>query len=432
MTRWTEEQVIAVAPDNNSAAAGRKLAIPGPWSDMGANESLVWGKCQGSGKNPYQVSVDIDAPAYRCSCPSRKFPCYHAIALLLMWARNIVGDEEALASFAEDWANQRAEKAENKTKKASAARPADPEAQAKRLAARLEKMDAGIEDFTLWLTDLTRGGLAAARSQPFSYWDRAAGRLVDAQLPGLAERVRTAAGESLRRDDWGDYLLRQVGRWQLLAMAWRHRDRLDDNDATDLRTTLGLSTPSEQVREGRTRTGTWQVLGAHRSEEGPLQQQRTWLTAEDGELALVLETAGPGQSLGVPQLAGARLQATLAFYPGNGPQRALYLDSPVPCEPATNLGTGTSVAESRRAAAESLSKAPWRSRYPARLAGIRITHNPALALDPDNTGIAVSHDSPIPMLLALTGGRPCDVFGELEDEQLRVLTVSIDGRVIAL
>ena len=70
MSRWSEEQVLAAAPDSSSIAAGKKLAVPGPWSETGANETLVWGKCQGSGKTPYQVSVDVEAPAYRCSCPS--------------------------------------------------------------------------------------------------------------------------------------------------------------------------------------------------------------------------------------------------------------------------------------------------------------------------------------------------------------------------
>jgi hypothetical protein len=71
--------VISAAPDDASLAAARKLARPGPWSETGSNGDLVWGKCQGSGKTPYQVSVDTVAPAYRCSCPSRKFPCKHAL-----------------------------------------------------------------------------------------------------------------------------------------------------------------------------------------------------------------------------------------------------------------------------------------------------------------------------------------------------------------
>lgn len=429
VSRWSEEQVLAAAPDSSSIAAGKKLAVPGPWSETGANETLVWGKCQGSGKTPYQVSVDVEAPAYRCSCPSRKFPCKHAIALLLLWARGVVGDDATMAEFAKEWADQRSEKAEAKAKKADT--PADPEAQAKRLAERIVKMDAGVDDFTLWLADLVRGGLAAARSQPYAYWDRAAARLVDAQLPGLADRVRTLGEEALRREDWADHMLCQIGRLRLLTGAWKRRDQLSDADAADLRSALGLTTPSEQVREGRTRTGHWQVMGAHRSDNGRLQQQRTWLRADDGELALILETAGPGQNLGVPQLSGARIAATLAFYPGNAPQRALFVETPEALATAEGLGKGTTTAQALRDAADALAVAPWRTRHPVCLNEVMLQAEPPAVVDRDGVGALLEPDTNIELLLAITGGRPVDLFGELEDGRLRILSVSFAGRVVA-
>lgn len=82
-TLWSEAQVLAVAPDEASVKAARKLAGQSGWSDLGAGSGLLWGRCKGSGKNPYQVTIDLSAPAYTCSCPSRKFPCKHALALLL-------------------------------------------------------------------------------------------------------------------------------------------------------------------------------------------------------------------------------------------------------------------------------------------------------------------------------------------------------------
>jgi SWIM zinc finger len=62
----------------------------------------VWGLCAGSGKRPYQTVVDLTGPAYKCSCPSRKFPCKHALALLLNWADDgaPVFDSENAAALA--------------------------------------------------------------------------------------------------------------------------------------------------------------------------------------------------------------------------------------------------------------------------------------------------------------------------------------------
>src|SRR3954447_16579349 len=105
MARWTEQQVAQLAPDASSAAAARKLARPGPWFDTGSTDALVWGKCQGSGSTPYQVSVDLTGPAFTCSCPSRKFPCKHGLALLFLWVDGdgAVADAAEASDFARDW-----------------------------------------------------------------------------------------------------------------------------------------------------------------------------------------------------------------------------------------------------------------------------------------------------------------------------------------
>ena len=78
--RWTTQQVAALAPDPKVAAAARGLTSLRTWSELGCTDSLLWGKCQGSGKSPYQVTVDLTEPAFKCSCPSRKFPCKHGVA----------------------------------------------------------------------------------------------------------------------------------------------------------------------------------------------------------------------------------------------------------------------------------------------------------------------------------------------------------------
>src|SRR6478752_7814783 len=114
MTRWTQKAVEDAAPDASSLTAARKLATQGPWSQTGSTDALLWGKCQGSGKTPYQVSIDLTGPAYRCSCPSRKFPCKHALALLLLWTSGTgsVAEATQVAGFAQEWAAERSARAE--------------------------------------------------------------------------------------------------------------------------------------------------------------------------------------------------------------------------------------------------------------------------------------------------------------------------------
>lgn len=423
MVRWSEERVAGAAPDQSSLAAARKLAHPGPWSDTGSNDVLVWGKCQGSGKTPYQVSVDTATPAYRCSCPSRKFPCKHALALLILWARGEAADAgEETADFAQEWAKQREDRAADRERRQSGQQP-DPVAQAKRLSDRLALMDAGIADFARWLTDLVRTGLAAARNQPYSWWDGVAARLVDAQLPGLADQVRTMGSDVHARTDWADHLLFHAGRWWALTKAWSMREQLTPDEFADLRVAVGWATATAEVQGTEALPGPWLVLGAHRSDDGRLQQQRTWIRGPGGKVAVVLDFATQGQALATPQLAGAELDVTVALYPGSVPQRALFTTQVAPRGLVNSLGEGCSIAQALEQESAAVAVSPWRARYPVLLSGVRVSAgSPGWLHDGSGDALPIV-DASLQSLLALTGGYPVDVFGELEEGRMRPLTV---------
>ncbi|TQM64984.1 SWIM zinc finger protein [Humibacillus xanthopallidus] len=427
--------MAGLAPDASSLAAARRLARPGPWSDTGSTDTLLWGKCQGSGKTPYQVSIDLVGPAFRCSCPSRKFPCKHGLALLLLWVdgSGSVADADEAAGFAQEWAAERSARAEARAA-GDAARPTqtpDPAAAAKRLEDRLALMDGGMDDFARWLTDLARGGTAAARHQSYSWWDGTAARLVDAQLPGLADDVRSVGGAVSGRPDWPERLLVALGRWWTATRAWAARESLDDAQMGDLRAYLGWSTSADSVRRADAVTDRWLVLGAHRSDDGRLQQQRTWLLGDaTGETVQVLDFAAGGQVLPVARAVGSTLVATVARYPGAAVRRALFADEPAPADDEVRMPSGSTLEHAQLAAARAWGQNPWARRVPVVLADVRVGVD--RVVDPQGASLSLTGDAPVWSLLALTGGRPSRVFGELEDSRLRPLTVVVDGEVVGL
>ena len=73
-----------MAPDQSALKAAAGLAKPGKWSAVAGSRDgqLIWGQCAGSGANPYRVVADLSDLGNKCTCPSRKFPCKHVLALL--------------------------------------------------------------------------------------------------------------------------------------------------------------------------------------------------------------------------------------------------------------------------------------------------------------------------------------------------------------
>src|SRR4051812_43835768 len=191
--RWTADQVLALAPDAASRSAGARLAAPAPWSGTGTAGAAVWGLCAGSGSTPYRTVVDLSGPAFSCSCPSRKFPCKHALGLMFLWSDGQVPEGAEPAGFAQGWLASRAEKATGTATAAEpgnaaerAGGPADPAAAAKRVALRRERVAAGLDELDQWLGDQIRTGLSGLDRAGYAQVEQIAARMVDAQAPAVA------------------------------------------------------------------------------------------------------------------------------------------------------------------------------------------------------------------------------------------------------
>ena len=115
----TEQFILLQAPNAAAAANGRKLSSGGKFSNLRRTESgdLFWGECAGSGKTPYRVSIDWtdpNAPVSRCSCPSRQFPCKHALGLMF---EQLAQKSFETAEVPQDIAEKRAKQAVRTAKK---------------------------------------------------------------------------------------------------------------------------------------------------------------------------------------------------------------------------------------------------------------------------------------------------------------------------
>ncbi|MFR7887409.1 MAG: hypothetical protein ACLU4B_02840 [Bilophila wadsworthia] len=108
-------------------------------------------------------------------------------------------------------------------------------------------MAAGLDDLERWMCDLIRHGLGQLSGTP-AWQEEAAARMVDAQLPGIAARLRNLQGVTSSGEDWPGVVLAQFGQLQLLIDAFRHLDALSPEEQADVRAALGLSPDKTSAR----------------------------------------------------------------------------------------------------------------------------------------------------------------------------------------
>lgn len=428
----TSEAILALAPDGASAKSARELVVPSKWPLLGANESAAWGECQGSGAKPYQTQVDLSGPAFRCSCPSRKFPCKHGLALLLLRAQDSAAfTSNAAPAWVSEWLSSRVEKAQKKEEQltARAAAPVDLQAAEKRDEQRWQRVEAAAHELQRWLGDQIARGLGALGDETLQSWHTMARRMVDAQAPGLGQRLRDAA-EAVRRDtDWPERTLERLGLLQLACDAFARRAQLPPDVQADLRVVAGWPQDrAEVLAEGEQVADRWSVLGSVTEErDAKLTERRVWLHGErTGRRAWLLDHAFGGRGFEHAWLVGTSVDATLVFFPGASQLRALPADALGPPNPV--LWPGTSSDAEWLAVARRVAACPWVNLHPLVLRGAVPLRNLERAelVSQDRILTLALGEADAWTLLAAAGGRPLNLMGEWDGHRLAPLAAWSD------
>jgi len=459
--RWSADSVLALAPDDSSRRAAATLARPGQWTDgAGAAGDLVWGLCAGSAKNPYQVVVDLAGPAFKCSCPSRKFPCKHALALLLLWSAGTVPDEPEPADYARTWQQARQSKTERSRPSArtdAADSPGAPDspaspgeaagsgqddsgrkrvAAAKRAAERARRVTDGLGDLREWLRDQVRAGLAVIgpAGEGTGQADLMAARMVDAQAPGVAAALRGLAGAASGGGPGG--LLAEYALLHLLIRAHERLDQLPEGLAAVVRTRVGYPVSKDDVLSRPAVTDHWLVVSVRELTEGTVPGRRIWLRGrQTAQWAMLLTFATPNgawQDLSTARLRpGAEVHADLHYYPGQPPLRALigtrHAESAPGAPPVPEDGIDAQLTHWSAA----LEQDPWLTTWPVLLTGTPVPSGATAPgslgkgwhfLDGAGAALPLADRESLWKLLAVSGGEPVTVAGEWHPDGLVALT----------
>ena len=202
MKNITEQLILSLAPNSTAAANGRKISAGGGFVKLYRSEDSTFfmGECKGSGATAYVTSADYineNKPVFRCSCPSRQFPCKHSLALMY----EMMSDKEfAICEIPEDILSKRKKlaaksaKAENaeteNTDPESAEKTAKKKAAAKKTASaakkkKFKKQLEGLEMCEKAVKELISAGLGTMGGASLSNYQALSKQFGDYYLLGI-------------------------------------------------------------------------------------------------------------------------------------------------------------------------------------------------------------------------------------------------------
>ena len=429
--------MLALAPDAPAQRTASSLATGQAWTLTGAtggaqpggaqSGAALWGECRGSAATPYRTVVDSAGPAWKCSCPSRKLPCKHVLALMLRWADGAVTpDPDGPPEWAATWLDARAARASRAAQQAEPgeqAGPKDPKAALRRAEQREARVASGAAELDRWLCDQVRQGLAVSQQAGYRHWDDIAARMVDAQAPGLADRLRALAAVPYSGAGWDGRLLEEYALLRLLTLAHRGQAELPGPLRDSVRSRIGFTVRQADLQaSGEPVRDRWLVLARRDAEAERIRTRRSWLRGtKTGRPALVLSFAAASMSLDDSLAVGSEVDGDLIFYPAAVPLRATVLAT-YGAAGGGVPGPGT-VARLLADYATALGADPWLDSWPAVLAA-----TPARAPVPC---LASANGQAVPLhpgagdcwpLFAMSGGNALTVAGEWTPRGLWPLT----------
>jgi SWIM zinc finger len=252
MNHFSKQQIEQLAPDASSLKAGKDLAFLPKWVTLAFSARALWGEVQGSGKNPYQTQIDRNSTAFKCSCPSRKFPCKHGLGLLFLFAENPPDFKETTEPvWVKEWMDKRQEKAEKQdpsvsNDKLDAANDKRAQLSAKNKTKtqddRLANAQEGAAELELWLKDLLRNGFLSIPEKGTAYFEKTAARMVDAKATGLGNFVKGFNKINYYNGTtWQSDVLEQAVKTFLTLEGFKNFDKLDPSVSDDLKSLIGWS-----------------------------------------------------------------------------------------------------------------------------------------------------------------------------------------------
>ena len=442
---FSEPQIESLAPKPAAYKAAQKLVDSGKVISSGQSERAMWGSIQGSGKKPYNTQIDIQQLAYKCSCPSRQFPCKHALTILLLNAKGSVATGEEEPAWVIEWIDKRRAKATAPAKEVKELTAEDlalrEKQKNKRVEDRIILVNAGVQELDKWLQDIVRIGLLELPNRPYEDFQNMAARMVDAKAPGLAGWVRALGSINFAEaKTWQDEALMIIAKLNLLLRSWTNRESLERPWLATIKNLVGWSQSTKDLKTNKEAYAVkdqWLILGIEQETSDDIVVQRQWLWGcSSGESVLVLNFGTRFSPLENAFVAASVIEAEVAYFPSISPHRGIVrmqksISNLLRLPPAKHDG----LDELKQAHHLKLRQNPWASNLCYLLDKVQLIkmENGWSIVDTNQAFMPLVEDKDVVMKWMLySGNQPVGVAVVMKGKALKVLGIFAQSKYYAL
>lgn len=259
----TEDLISMYAPNANAISNGKKISQKNGFVklNISKDKTLLFGECSGSGKSNYVTSadfIDSTSPVFRCSCPSRQFPCKHAIGIMFDYLANKTFEE---AEIPEDIISKR-NKIEVRKEKKEEAKKEPKKVNKAALTKKIKKQIEGLDILDKFIVEIADRGIANFVGNPIKLYEDLAKNMGNYYLNGAQILIRDiiikmqALKKNLISDEEAFLeISKDVLKLNMLSKKARKyfNDKLQDekldNDADSIYEDIGMIWQLEQLKE---------------------------------------------------------------------------------------------------------------------------------------------------------------------------------------
>lgn len=409
---FTEDQILTYAPDDSSIKAGKSLVNLSLWENIGISENAIWGSIKGSGSKPYLTQVDIKSLAFKCSCPSRKFPCKHGLAMLLLFARNensfTKTNEEP--EWVSDWIEKRRQKSsdspQNTEKEVTPELKEKQEKQKQKTQENREKnVEKGVDELNRILQDWARIGILDFAHKPNSYFTQLGKRFIDAQIPAIAAYMNRLSNLPFYASPavWRLEACEIIAELNFLVKTYKNKVNLTPLQQTQLLQNLGYSQSTKDLLSNPNAEvilDDWLVIGQETVEsDDKIVTQKNWLYGINTQnFATILHFSSRFNPEISPLINGMVLQAGICYFEAATPNRAVIklTKDTLPYQHTINNPIST-LNELKKKYLQTCLKFPLQFDFPFILNNVRAAeyHNEFIVVDEHNNYLFIHRSMPI-------------------------------------